>query len=432
MKVPKLIKSVRYSLFAVNCLFLLTGAVLLITGVISLTAYREYELLITNRFFILPGLVIATGVIIFFAALLGFYGAISEHFYFIAGYVGLLLVILLFEISITIMGFTLREDGVSEIRSTMATSLQQYETRSDVAVIWDELQMGFQCCGVTGRNDWVSNRLPVSCCYIDYGTISPFECGTGNAYTSGCAAALGEWLGRKAFAVGVTGATVTCLQITGIIILSVGSSVQSAYNGYHEFLSERFFSLPAFCIATGVIVFLIAFAGFYGAYMENYYVTMAFAGSMILMFVFQLSACIAGYALRGNTVALVQKQLLSTMDLYGIHKSVEVTKLWDEVQTDFTCCGVVNSSDWLVPLNTTDTLGLPVSCCSHIPGTVTSFVCNTTMGYSTGCSVAFGDWVQSHAGTIGITGVFLVIMQALAVAGAVWLANITRREQEFP
>lgn len=55
---------------------------------------------------------------------------------------------------------------------------------------------------------------------------------------------------------------------------------------------------------------------------------------MILMFVFQLSACIAGYALRSNTVALVQQQLMSSMELYGASKSVEVTKLWDQVQDD--------------------------------------------------------------------------------------------------
>ncbi|CAH2074532.1 unnamed protein product, partial [Iphiclides podalirius] len=220
--------------------------------------------------------------------------------------------------------------------------------------------------------------------------------------------------------------------ITGIVILSVGSSVQSAYNGYHEFLSERFFSLPAFCIATGVIIFIIASFGFYGAYMENYYMNMAFAGSMILMFVFQLSACIAGYALKGNAVALVQQSLLSTMDLYGPDKNFEVTKLWDEVQQDFSCCGVVNSSDWLGPLGTTESQGVPVSCCSHVYGAVQIFTCNTTVAYSTGCSEAFGSWVQSHAAAIGLTGVFMVLMQALAVAGAVWLANISRQEHAFP
>lgn len=217
--------------------------------------------------------------------------------------------------------------------------------------------------------------------------------------------------------------------ITGIIILSVGGSVQSAYNGYHPFLSERFFSLPAFCIATGVIIFLISFFGFYGAFMENYIMSMVFAGAMILIFVFQLSACIAGYVLKGNTVVLVQHQLISTMDLYGVNKSVEVTKLWDQVQEDFQCCGVNNASDWFLHLGTTESQGLPVSCCNHVYGTITTFTCNATVAHTMGCSQSFGNWVQSHAAGIGIAGIFLVLMQALAVAGALWMAKISREER---
>lgn len=55
---------------------------------------------------------------------------------------------------------------------------------------------------------------------------------------------------------------------------------------------------------------------------------------MIILLVFQVSSCIAGFVLRSNTVALVQQQLTSTMDIYGINKNFEVTKLWDEVQED--------------------------------------------------------------------------------------------------
>ncbi|XP_063821518.1 CD63 antigen-like [Ostrinia nubilalis] len=219
--------------------------------------------------------------------------------------------------------------------------------------------------------------------------------------------------------------------ITGIIILAVGSSVQSAYNGYHELLSERFFSLPAFCIATGVIIFIIAFFGFYGAFKENYLMIMAFAGAMVCMFIFQLSACIAGYALKGNAEALVQKQLYETMQLYT--HDVVVTRLWDEVQEDFSCCGVNNASDWLAPLGTANTdQGLPLSCCQFPFGTITVFNCTMATPAPTlrteGCSTAFGAWVQSHAGSIGIAGIFLVLLQALAVVGAVWLAKMSREE----
>ncbi|XP_053624371.1 CD63 antigen-like [Plodia interpunctella] len=218
--------------------------------------------------------------------------------------------------------------------------------------------------------------------------------------------------------------------ITGIIILSVGSSVQSAYNGYHEFLTDRFLSLPAFCIATGVIVFLIAFFGFYGAYTENYVMIMAFAGAMLVMFIFQLSACIAGYALKSNTIALVQQQLYNTMPLYH-QKEYVVEKLWDETQDQFECCGVINATDWLTALDTSTSGGLPVSCCRHEYGAVATFECtvHSKNVYTTGCSDAFGTWVRSHAGSIGAAGIFLVLMQALAVAGALWMAKVSREEQ---
>lgn len=54
-------------------------------------------------------------------------------------YVALLLVILIFEMSITIAAFKLKDEATTEIRATMVASVQLYESRRDVARIWDEL-----------------------------------------------------------------------------------------------------------------------------------------------------------------------------------------------------------------------------------------------------------------------------------------------------
>lgn len=77
----------------------------------------------------------------------------------------------------------------------------------------------------------------------------------------------------------------------------------------------------------------------------------------------------------------------------------------------FECCGVVNASDWIIPLGTQETSGLPVSCCNHVYGTVQIFNCTVETAYRIGCSEAFGSWVKSHAASIGAAGVFLVLMQ---------------------
>jgi hypothetical protein len=69
--------------------------------------------------------------------------------------------------------------------------------------------------------------------------------------------------------------------------------------------------------------------------------TFQFAGAMVLMFIFQLSACIAGYTLKSQTTVLVQTQLQNTMDLYGPDKNYGVTKLWDEVQEDVSIVSLI-------------------------------------------------------------------------------------------
>ncbi|XP_047021530.1 leukocyte surface antigen CD53-like isoform X2 [Helicoverpa zea] len=216
-KVPKVLKSVKYSLAAVNGVFMLTGFLLLFVGIAVLVIFSEYNELITKRFSNVAGFVVATAVIILLGSGLGFYSAISQQFYFVAGsilqYVVLLLVTLIFEISMMITAFKLSNDAATEIRTPMLQSLQLYNNRLDITKMWDDLQMGFECCGVAGRFDWVSSQIPITCCHIDYGTISPFECNTNNAYTVGCASALGEWLAYNASVIAITALVTSCLQV---------------------------------------------------------------------------------------------------------------------------------------------------------------------------------------------------------------------------
>ncbi|GBP26163.1 CD63 antigen [Eumeta japonica] len=191
----------------------LTGLLLLLAGVTVLIQNRGYEELVTNKFFAMPSLAIATGIIIFLISGLGFYAAISQQFYFVAGYTASLIVVLILEITVCALAFELYNDAATTIRSTMHQSLLQYSTRIEVARMWDELQMSFECCGVVGRNDWGLDLIPVSCCHIDYGTISPFQCTSANSYSIGCASELGAWLSNNAFSLAVISVIIICIQI---------------------------------------------------------------------------------------------------------------------------------------------------------------------------------------------------------------------------
>lgn len=123
------------------------------------------------------------------------------------------------------------------------------------------------------------------------------------------------------------------LQITGIILLSIGITVQTAYNGYSHILDKGFYAVPSLLIAIGAIIFIIAFFGCYGAMKENYCMILTFSILLILVFILELSAGIAGYVLRNDSYNLIDASLRESMVKYEAQDKA-IQKIWDEIQTD--------------------------------------------------------------------------------------------------
>lgn len=120
-------------------------------------------------------------------------------------------------------------------------------------------------------------------------------------------------------------------QITGIVLISVGATVQGVFHNYADFLSTQFFSVPSFLIAIGIIIFIIAFFGCCGAVRENYCMILTFAVLMVIVFILELAAGISGYVLRNDTESLIRTGLQDSMKSY-IAQEKQTTYLWDHIQ----------------------------------------------------------------------------------------------------
>lgn len=205
------------------------------------------------------------------------------------------------------------------------------------------------------------------------------------------------------------------LQITGIIIMAIGLTVQGAYHNFREILDPQFFSVPTFLVVIGSFIFIIAFFGCCGAYKENYCMTLTvrflhtlcssvpwktndifflkqFSILLVFIFILELAAGISGYVLRNDTYRLVTSTLQSSMTKYGGNTSNEITFLWDEIQVDvcmswgtclktvlivvlfsnkiqFDCCGVNSSNDWgETNKQLFNETFLPMTCCRTTTG----------------------------------------------------------------
>jgi len=115
----------------------------------------------------------------------------------------------------------------------------------------------------------------------------------------------------------------------------------------------------------------------------------------------------------------LHKYNTSTVDKY--------TRLWDDIQLEFHCCGVHDYNDWIDV-----TKDLPMSCCGPQPGMLGNISCNknTTTLYKIGCVEGFGKYIEQNAVTIGSVGLGLAFVQFLGIIFSCHLSRQIKRNYE--
>lgn len=222
--------------------------------------------------------------------------------------------------------------------------------------------------------------------------------------------------------------------ITGIAIMAIGLTVQGAYHNFREILDPQFFSVPTFLIVIGSFIFVIAFFGCCGACKENYCMTLTFSILLVFIFILELAAGISGYVLRNDTFKLVSNTLQGSMTKYGGNTSQEITIIWDEIQVDFDCCGVNNSTDWSIKNNQLfNETFLPMSCCRSLPGAIGTVRCidpdHKDTLRKTGCIDSFGNFIKAHAVSLGAAGIAIAVIQFFGILFACYLAKQIKMQQ---
>ncbi|KAE8738707.1 hypothetical protein FOCC_FOCC015803, partial [Frankliniella occidentalis] len=218
------------------------------------------------------------------------------------------------------------------------------------------------------------------------------------------------------------------LQVTGLVLLSIGAAIKAAYYGYHVFLDDAYFSAPNLLIAVGLIILLVSFLGCCGAVKENHCMIVSYIALLILIFILELSGGIAGYVCRDKVEEVLKEKLTESMINYGDPKD-PVTKLWNTIQSKFECCGAESYKDWLKPpvAKTTNATNVPVSCCP-LPSGYGPFYCNATSDpsmYLHGCTEKFGEFVRDKAVVIGSTGITIALIQYIALLILIFILELS-------
>jgi len=212
--------------------------------------------------------------------------------------------------------------------------------------------------------------------------------------------------------------------IAAIALIAVGAYVQLKLVDYYDFFGNEYTGPGILLIVVGVFIFLIAFFGCMGALKENYCLTMSFAVLLAVVFIMMIAGGIAAYVKRNDIEKEVTKALTSAQDNYSKAGHDGVTKTWDKLQREFSCCGIKNATEWLPKLNNT----YPISCCideTTCPNSPTASDINQQS-----CEDAFIDWIKSKIAILGGVGIGVSFVMIVGVLFACCLARAIRKEYE--
>ncbi|XP_048269717.1 CD63 antigen-like isoform X2 [Bombus terrestris] len=334
-------------------------------------------------------------------------------------FTSLLVVVFILEFSGGISGYVLRARASSIIQNKMRDSMQMYKNSSEVLTVWNNLQRDFDCCGTTNASDWVTighmnaNDIPPSCC-IDGTGVEPKNCSLTSAVVhQGCYNKFLSFVKSHAMQLGGVGLGIAFVQLTGIMIISIGTTIYAVYEDFSHFLDPSYFSPATLLIVVGIFVFIIAFLGCCGALRESTCMVLVFAVSLSLVLVLELIAGIAAYTLQDGIKDLLADKINATMHQY--ENSGEARSAIDFLQSKLYCCGYNGYEDW-----EEQGMTIPLSC----PSTDINKAI-----YVTGCIERLSIIIHRSALYIGTGAVAIALIQLTGIMFACMLGRAIRRQK---
>ncbi|XP_071585701.1 CD63 antigen isoform X2 [Heliangelus exortis] len=181
--------------------------------------------------------------------------------------------------------------------------------------------------------------------------------------------------------------------VCGVALVAIGIYAQVALNKTLAFSSSSAASSPVAIMVLGVIIFFISFFGCCGAWKESYCMVTMFAILLGIVFLVEIAAAITGFVFKDKVHSLLEEGLQNALERYG--QDQPLTKAMDDLQREFTCCGVKNYTDWDTVEQFKVNNTLPRSCCRG-----NSSSCSPRLGpnivYEEGCLQSTEAWLRSN------------------------------------
>ncbi|XP_030375552.1 tetraspanin-36-like, partial [Scaptodrosophila lebanonensis] len=139
--------------------------------------------------------------------------------------------------------------------------------------------------------------------------------------------------------------------ITAVLLIMVGTTIQTIYSDFSVFIDGHFSSPPTLLIAIGFILIAVAALIAYGAMRESVMVINLYGVCLFLVFILEVSTAIAAFVNEGQVRGMLQRTMNQALAEYNNDDLVKDAV--DYMQIGLECCGVLSPDDWNQYMNET-------------------------------------------------------------------------------
>lgn len=218
--------------------------------------------------------------------------------------------------------------------------------------------------------------------------------------------------------------------LIGLALIILGAALQTKFSGISHIIGDSELSLAYVLIGIGAIIFIVAFFGCCGAIKENYCMLNTFAVFILFVFILEIGTAVAGIVLKEAIGGRVAQGLETSMAEYEKKNSVQ--SAWNFIQTQFSCCGAKNASEWFGYLHKKNVV--PSSCCKDRPPRVHCGEIENgdwTHINTTPCLSSLENSMKENILNLIIAGVVVAVCQAIGIMLGCYLAKNIRKQYEI-
>ncbi|XP_014293054.1 CD63 antigen isoform X1 [Halyomorpha halys] len=197
---------------------------------------------------------------------------------------------------------------------------------------------------------------------------------------------------------------------------------------FGQFVSSGVLGPPIVLIVLGGVIFFIAFLGCCGAIKENFYMLIAFAVLLAIIFVIEIAVGIAASISKDEFTGAMRDGLRASMLNYTKTKLDRQT--WDNLHKSLQCCGVDSPRGWGAVVGEGQ---VPESCCKEqpqVPVVSDPPTCPIIGAYPGGCYEKMRVQVKDNIIIIMGVGLGIAVIELAGIVLACCLASSVKKEQE--